>query len=122
MFNIQNIRNKLFQRKQVKPELITLRKFNLLFKVIGDEEWHIFTGMAYIDISRVDWLVSEKFLKDEGFIYDSKNKCLYPITSVRFIKQELAEVIENVVPKKYYMGNNWVWYDKDDIEIYKEND
>ena len=96
-----------------KPILTTLTHYKIHFKTIDGEE-HTYSYMAscnerIISCSALEYyLIGKEMLKDD-------DKVMYPMTNIVSIRAEKDEEIFDVVE----INDLKVWYQSDEIEIYK---
>ena len=92
-----------------KPETVTLRHYNVIFKDAEGNE-HTYSSMAYIDTDEISCSALEFFLVGVEFIQDDAG-VLYPLSNIIWIKQDLDDIIKAI------KIDNQIWYQRKHIKI-----
>lgn len=108
------------KKELLKPELVDLVKYKAIFKTV-DGEWHEFNKYNYADPESTIRSIPEYIMIDNEYMRDDDFN-IYPLQNVICIKWEIVDTIENVIKKRYYSDMSYIFYEKEDIEIWSEGE
>lgn len=108
------------KKKLLKPELVDLVKYKAIFKTV-DGEWHEFNKYNYADPESTIHSIPEYIMIDTKYMQDDDFN-MYPLQNIICIKWEISDVIENVIQKRISSDIRYTFYEKEDIEIWSEEE
>ena len=108
------------KKELLKPELVDLVKYKAIFKTV-DGEWHEFNKYNYADPDSILCTIPEYIMNQEEYMQDD-NFNMYPLENIICIKWEISDVIENVIKKRINSDISYIFYEKEDIEIWSEEE
>lgn len=113
---IEFLKNK--NKQLLKPDLVTLVKYKVIFKTI-DGEWHEYNHYNYADPKAIKCSVPEYIMIGEEYMIDDDSN-MYPLKNIVCIKWEITDTIKNVIEKRHCSDIRYVFYNEDDIKIWRE--
>lgn len=108
------------KKELLKPELVDLVKYKAIFKTV-DGEWHEYNKYNYADPESIIRSIPEYIMIDTKYMRDN-NYNMYPLENIICIKWEISDVIENVIKKRYGGEFSYTFYEKEDIEVWSEEE